>query len=96
MEAFITDYLATAPSSPETTFEMLTPRFQEESGGLDGYTGYWSTIETATPVEINADPEALTVAYTVDYVRTDGSETSGNVVLGLVFKEGEYLIDREN
>ncbi len=35
----------------------------------------------ATPVEINADPEALTVAYTVDYVRTDGSEVSGDVVL---------------
>ncbi len=97
MEAFITDYLATAPSSPETTYEMLTPRFQEASGGFDSYSGYWNTIETATPGEINADPEALTVSYSVDYVRTDGSEASGNVVLGLVFTEsGEYLIDREN
>ncbi len=96
MEAFITNYLATAPEEPETTFEMLTPRFQEESGGIDSYTGFWGTIDSATPVEINADPEALTVAYTVDYVRTDGSETSGDVVLGLVFEDGEYLIDREN
>jgi len=96
MEAFITDYLATAPSDPETTFEMLTPRFQEESGGFDSYSGYWSTIETATPGEINADPDTLTVSYSVDYVRTDGTEAAGNVVLGLVFEDGEYLIDREN
>jgi len=95
MEAFITDYLATAPSSPETTFQQLTPAFQEASGGIGDYSGYWSTIETATPVEINADPEALTVAYSVDYVRTDGSEVSGDVVLGLVFKNGEYLIANE-
>ena len=95
MEAFITDYLATAPSSPETTFDRLTPDFQEASGGFGGYTGFWSTIESATPVEITADPEALTVAYSVDYVRTDGSETSGDVVLGLVFRNGEYLIASE-
>jgi len=95
MEAFIANYLATAPSSPETTFQQLTPAFQESSGGIGGYSGYWSTIETATPVEITADPEALTVAYTVDYVRTDGSEVSGETVLGLVFKNGGYLIASE-
>ena len=95
MEAFITDYLATAPTSPETTFEQLTPAFQEQSGGFGGYSGYWGTIESATPVEITADPEALSVAYTVDYVKTDGSETTGDVVLGLVFRNGDYLIASE-
>lgn len=95
MEAFISDYLATAPSDPAATFQQLTPRFQEESGGFGGYSGFWSTIESATPVEIDADPEAMTVAYTVDYVRTDGSEVSGDVVLGLVYEDGQYLIARE-
>ena len=46
-------------------------------------------------LEIDADPEAMTVAYTVDYVRTDGSEASGDVVLGLVYQDGQYLIARE-
>lgn len=95
MQKFITNYLATAPSDPETTFQQLTPEFQRASGGLDTYSGYWRTIESATPVEINADPEALTVAYTVDYVRTDGSEVTNNVVLGLVYRGGQYLIARE-
>ncbi|MGZ5404546.1 MAG: serine/threonine-protein kinase [Nocardioides sp.] len=95
MTAFIEDYLATAPSSPETSFERLTPAFQEQSGGFGGYAGYWGTIESATLGEITADPEALTVAYTVDYVRTDGAEVSDEVVLGLVFRNGEYLIASE-
>lgn len=96
MEAFITDYLENAPSDPRSTFEMLTPRFQEASGGYGGYSGYWNTIDTATPVAIDADPDALTVAYSVDYVKADGSQTSGDVVLGLVFRGGRYLIAEES
>lgn len=95
MEAFINDYLATAPTDPQTTFEQLTPNFQEASGGFGGYSGFWNTIESATLVEIDADPEAMTVAYRVDYVKTDGSEAPGDVVLGLVFRDGQYLIARE-
>ena len=96
MRAFITDYLATAPSSPETTYEMLTPAFQEESGFLEGYAGFWGTIETAEPVEVNADPQAMTVAYTVDYVAENGEETSDDVVLRLVYQDGRYLIAEES
>ncbi len=95
MEGFISDYLATAPSSPETTFAMLTPGFQADSGGIDGYSGYWSTIAEATPVEINADPEALTVEYTVDYTREDGSQATDTVVLQLQYEDGQYLIADE-
>ena len=95
MEGFISDYLATAPSSPETTFAMLTPGFQADSGGIDGYSGYWSTIAEATPVEINADPEALTVEYTVDYTRQDGSQATDTVVLQLQYADGQYLIADE-
>ncbi len=95
MRAFIGDYLATAPNAPEQTFKQLTPSFQDASGGIEGYTGYWGTIESADLVDITADPEALTVAYTVDYVRTDGSETSDDVTLGLVFRKGRYLINEE-
>jgi hypothetical protein len=95
MEGFITDYLATAPSSPETTFEMLTPGFQRASGGFEGYSGYWSTIATAEPVEIQADPDALTVEYVVDYTREDGSTATDSVVLQLQYADGQYLIAAE-
>ena len=95
METFIGDYLTTAAADPSASFPMLTKSFQAASGGYEGYAGFWDTIESARLVDVSADPEALTVAYTVDYVRTDGSETSGDVVLGLVFRNGQYLIDEE-
>ena len=95
IEGFITDYLATAPSSPESSFQMLTPGFQRASGGLSGYTGFWSTIASAEPVDIQPDPDNLTVQYTVDYTREDGSTASDTVVLQLQYTDGQYLIAAE-
>ena len=63
MEDFISQYLATAPTDPESAFQMLTPEFQEQSGGIEGYRGFWDTVESANLLDIQADPEALTVAY---------------------------------
>ena len=48
--AFVTDYLSTVTSDPRSSFEMLTPAFQRHSGGFDDYSGYWGTIDSATPV----------------------------------------------
>ena len=95
MESFIDNYLATAPESPETTFQMLTPAFQRASGGMDGYSGYWSTIRTADLVDVQADPESLSVQYTVAYVREDGSEVTDDVQLQLEYRDGNYLIAQE-
>ena len=95
MEAFIDNYLATAPNDPAATYEMLTPAFQEESGFLDGYTGFWGTIESAELVDVSADPGALTVSYTVHYLKENGEEVTDDVVLQLVFQDGKYLIAEE-
>jgi len=95
METFVTDYLATAPSSPETSYDMLTPAFQQASGGFGGYSGYWQTIATADPVEINADPDSLVVSYVVDYTRQDGSQVTDEVQLQLEYVDGRYLIAAE-
>jgi eukaryotic-like serine/threonine-protein kinase len=72
MEAFVTDYLATVTSDPESAWEMLTPAFQEASGGFEAYRGFWDTVESATVVSIEADPDALTVSYTVEYEMNRG------------------------
>jgi hypothetical protein len=75
---------------------MLTPGFQEASGGLGGYRGFWDTIRSARAVSFNgADPEALTVAYTVDYTRKDGSRARDDVNLQLTYQDGDYLIAGE-
>ncbi len=96
MEAFITDYLATAPSDPEAGFRMLTPEFQQASGGLEGYRGFWDTVDTAEPVSVSADPRSLTVTYTVAYSMDSGSRQTDEVQLALVQAEGGYKIAGES
>ena len=97
MEGFMEDYLATAPSDPEAAFDMLTPQFQEQSGGIEGYRGFWGRVASADLVSFSADPEALTVTYTVEYVLKDsGEKTSDEVSLALVLQDGDYLIAGES
>ena len=96
METFIDDYLATVTTDPEAAFAMLTPAFQSASGGIEGYRGFWDTIRTAHVQSFStADPDNLTVSYTVEYTRTDGSTATDDVSLRLVYQDGDYLIDGE-
>ena len=94
--SFIERYLATAPKDPEKAFRQLTPAFQDESGGLDGYSGFWDTIATATPSNIRPDARNLTVSYDVAYARDDGESRSDSVSLDLELKDGKYLIAGES
>jgi serine/threonine protein kinase len=96
IETFIEDYLATVTSNPRQAFAMLTPSFQEASGGLSGYQSFWNTIASAEPTSVSADPGSLTVDYTVDYTREDGSTATDEVSLQLVFEDGRYLIAGES
>jgi eukaryotic-like serine/threonine-protein kinase len=96
MQAFVEDYLATVTSDPAAAWDRLTPEFQQASGGFGGYRGYWSTIASAEPSGIAADPEAMTVSYDVAYERTDGTTATDSVTLQLV-EDGEdgFLIAGE-
>jgi len=94
--SFIESYLATAPKDPEAAFAQLTPEFQDQSGGLDGYSGFWDTIATATPSNIEPDADRLTVSYDVAYVRDDGGHSNDSVSLDLDFQDGKYLIAGES
>jgi eukaryotic-like serine/threonine-protein kinase len=100
MEQFIGDYLSTAASDPATGFTMLTPGFQQESGGLEGYRGFWGTVESAQLESVQADPETLTVGYTVAYEMDSSGPGSGqftdNVNLTLAFVDGVYKIAAES
>ncbi len=95
MSSFVGDYLATAPEDPRATFDQLTRKFQRESGGYGGYKNFWDTIETATPSNVEADGEAMTVSYDVSYRLHDGSRREGSTTLVLVPNGDSYLIDGE-
>lgn len=95
MRSFVQDYFATVTSDPEATFAMLTPEFQSSSGGIEGYTGFWSTIESATPRAIKADPRSLSTTYTIDFVTTSGQTRTEQGQLQLEQQGDTFLIAGE-
>jgi hypothetical protein len=95
MRTFVRDYFSTVTSDPEATYAMLTPEFQEASGGFEGYSGFWSTIESATPRAIRADPQSLTTTYTIDFVTTSGQTRTEQGRLQLEPQGDGFLIAGE-
>jgi serine/threonine protein kinase len=95
MESFVATYIDTVVSDPESAFEMLTPKFQAESGGLQGYLDFWGDVRSAKIDSIEADPEALTVSYSYQYVKPQDGPTDDDVTLQLTHDNGVYLIDGE-
>jgi hypothetical protein len=95
MRQFVEDYFATVTSDPEAAFAMLTPEFQAASGGYGDYSGFWSTIESASPSRIKVDKDAMTASYTIDYVTTSGDTRTEQVTLQLARQGEQYLIAGE-
>jgi serine/threonine protein kinase len=95
MKQFVEDYFATVTSDPEAAFAMLTPEFQAASGGYGDYSGFWSTIESASPSRIKVDKDAMTASYTIDYVTTSGDTRTEQVTLQLAQQGEQYLIAGE-
>ncbi len=98
MGRFIRDYLRTAAADAPAGFAMLTPSFQQQSGGIGGYEGFWGQVEGVQDVEIaEVDTEALTVGYTYTYRTTDGREIPDSVTLQLSYDadQDRYLIADE-
>jgi len=95
MERFVVGYLATVARDPAAGWSLLTPSFRNISGGFGSYLQFWDTVTRAVPHDVDADPRALTIGYTVDYTRRDGSTSVDSTRLRLVFRDGGYLIDGE-
>lgn len=96
MRSFVQEYVDTALTDPESSWQQLTTRFQENVGSYGSYAGFWNTIETATLRDVEADPDAMQVSYTITWdPKGDRGKEDERVVLGLVEDEGSYLIDYE-
>lgn len=97
MEGFARQYVALALADPESSWEQLTPRFQQDccEGSVGSYAGYWNTIATATLRDVSADPTTMRVTYTITWGPVEGSPEDEVVTLGLVLRQGRYLIDDE-
>ncbi|GAA1967077.1 hypothetical protein GCM10009798_29270 [Nocardioides panacihumi] len=95
MTGFINDYLGTVTTDPRAAFAMLTPAFQEASGGYSTYHSWWAPIHGASLSDVRADPGAMTVSYHVVYDGPHSRPSSDDVKLKLVYDSGHYLIDGE-
>ncbi|GAA4693821.1 serine/threonine-protein kinase [Nocardioides conyzicola] len=97
MENFIEDYLATVTSDPKAAWERLTPDFQKASGGFGQYKKFWSGYQTADLIgNTQADPDNLTITYSVEYLHTDGHKSTDEVTLRLEGTDGDFLIAGES
>ncbi len=96
MESFIETYLTTATSDPKSSWEMLTPGFQVQSGGFGQYQKFWNGFQSADLLSAEADPETRQISYTVEYVRKDGSKTRDDVTLTLDGTDDSFLIASES
>ncbi len=93
IENFIRDYVAAVAEDPAKSWQMLTPKFQVESGGFETYRKFWQNATNGRVLSISANPDNLSVSY---QVRFDGIDNGpGPTVLDLKFEDGNYLIDGE-
>ena len=93
IETFINDYVDAVSTDPSKSWQMLTPKFQEESGGFDKYNAFWGPATNGRVVSISPDPDNLTVSYQVRFDNFDNGP--GPTVLDLKYENGRYLIDGE-
>jgi serine/threonine protein kinase len=96
MDDFIRNYLSTVTKDPEAAFALLTPEFQDASGGLSGYTGFWDSVRKAKLLSIDSNPDQLTVTYRVEYDRGREGKLVDTPTLRLTFNNGSYLIADES
>ena len=93
MEAFIRDYVKTVGEDPSKSWQMLTPKFQLESGGFEKYSAFWGPATNGRVLSISTNPDNLSVSYQVHFDNFDNGP--GPTVLDLTFEDGRYLIDGE-
>lgn len=91
LEGFTADYLTTASNDPDEGFTLLTPAYQQESGGLQGYKEFWAGVSDLDVQTVRGDPEALTVSYTYSY-DFEGDRRTEDVTLQLEESADSYLV----
>ncbi len=93
IEAFIRDYVAAVGEDPARSWQMLTPKFQEESGGFTQYRNFWDAATNGRVLSISTNPDNLSVSYQVRFDNFDNGP--GPTVLDLTYEDGTYRIDGE-
>ncbi|GAB3656117.1 hypothetical protein GCM10027596_09940 [Nocardioides korecus] len=94
MKSFISDYVRLTGEDPSRSWQLLTPKFQRQSGGFARYRQFWDSASNGRVLSIQANPSDLTVSYQVRF--DNFANGPGPTVLKLKYTGGKYLIDGES
>ena len=93
LESFVKSYYSDVTKQTDKTWDQLTPRMQDAAGGLDGYEGFWKTIEKVRVNRTRAGASASTAILNLTFTRKDGTTTTETHELTFVADDENYLID---
>jgi hypothetical protein len=80
METFVSNYVAAAIDDPHSSWPLLTPGFQAQSGSFGQYQKFWDQWDSADITRISAQPRLNTVRYQIVYTRAGGGHGSDGSV----------------
>ncbi len=89
LEEFARTYVVTASADPERGYAMLTRGYQARS---PRYHEVWTAIQDPEILDLDVDPDDLTVRYTYRYTLQDGPRRTEDVSLQLVRRGDRLLI----
>ena len=71
----VTDYYGLLPDNTDAGWELLTPSYQRQAGGRDGYEDFWDDMDTVTVSAVRASAPDR-VEATITYVERSGNRRS--------------------
>ncbi|GAB3989501.1 serine/threonine-protein kinase [Nocardioides marmoraquaticus] len=96
MERFVSDYVAATGDDPARSWEMLTDKFQRESGGFETYAEFWGPASNGRVTDVvSADPDTLRIAYQVRFDTWDNGPGPTRLQLAFDPETDTYKIDGE-
>lgn len=92
----VTEYYALMPDDTDAGWERLTPSYQRQAGGRDGYEDFWNDIDTVTISDVRATAPDQ-VQATLRYVaKSSDRESAERRMFRLVRSDGMLKIDQSS
>lgn len=90
MRDLVNRFYGQLPGNARAAWTMLDANYQQRNG-LDGYLGFWSTIQSVSVLSVSPR-DSTSVVATVRYVLRDGRLDTENRWLSVVPRNGQLLV----
>jgi serine/threonine protein kinase len=86
----------TKENKRDDTFDQLTPKMQDSSGGREGYETFWSQIKSVDVGSVQADAEKNRATVHLTFKRKEGEDSTETHTLTFARDGESWLIDSDN